>query len=224
MRVNKNQFREKNYPETSFALIDESLEQVREALNHLGPVQNQRNEQEPGVKPQFLEPNPEIFTEAFGSFEVAPIENRLVEHVSLDEKPGLAGPHVLAEVELADPAGDLADFPAVETGVDELRPVFLLVPPELRVRLEDLVEVLLARHVTVRRNVSNPRELSVRAFHQRPERSQNDVVLLSHYKEKKTFFLFFFFLLVIRTGIVSFRGHRENEKKREKESERDGLL
>ena len=184
MRVNKNQFREKNYPETSFALIDESLEQVREALNHLGPVQNQRNEQEPGVKPQFLEPNPEIFTEAFGSFEVAPIENRLVEHVSLDEKPGLAGPHVLAEVELADPAGDLADFPAVETGVDELRPVFLLVPPELRVRLEDLVEVLLARHVTVRRNVSNPRELSVRAFHQRPERSQNDVVLLSHYKEK----------------------------------------
>ena len=189
MRVNKNQFREKNYPETSFALIDESLEQVREALNHLGPVQNQRNEQEPRVKPQFLEPNPEIFTEAFGSFEVAPIENRLVEHVSLDEKPGLAGPHVLAEVELADPAGDLADFPAVETGVDELRPVFLLVPPELRVRLEDLVEVLLARHVTVRRNVSNPRELSVRAFHQRPERSQNDVVLLSHYKEKKNVFL-----------------------------------
>ena len=189
MRVNKNQFREKNYPETSFALIDESLEQVREALNHLGPVQNQRNEQEPRVKPQFLEPNPEIFTEAFGSFEVAPIENRLVEHVSLDEKPGLAGPHVLAEVELADPASDLADFPAVETGVDELRPVFLLVPPELRVRLEDLVEVLLARHVTVRRNVSNPRELSVRAFHQRPERSQNDVVLLSHYKEKKNVFL-----------------------------------
>ena len=189
MRVNKNQFREKNYPETSFALIDESLEQVREALNHLGSVQNQRNEQEPRVKPQFLEPNPEIFTEAFGSFEVAPIENRLVEHVSLDEKPGLAGPHVLAEVELADPAGDLADFPAVETGVDELRPVFLLVPPELRVRLEDLVEVLLARHVTVRRNVSNPRELSVRAFHQRPERSQNDVVLLSHYKEKKNVFL-----------------------------------
>ena len=34
--------------------------------------------------------------------------------------PGLAGLHVLAEVELADTAGDLADFPAMETGIDEL--------------------------------------------------------------------------------------------------------
>ena len=33
--------------------------------------------------------------------------------------PGLAGLHV-PEVELADTAGELADFPAMETGIDEL--------------------------------------------------------------------------------------------------------
>ncbi|KAF3961734.1 hypothetical protein CMV_013677 [Castanea mollissima] len=60
------------------------------------------------------------------------------------------------EVDLADLAGDLADFPTVETGIDKLRLVILLVLLELGVRLEDLVEVLMARHVTVCRNILNP--------------------------------------------------------------------
>ncbi|KAK7827217.1 hypothetical protein CFP56_031314 [Quercus suber] len=55
------------------------------------------------------------------------IKTKEIQHVSLNKKPGLTGPHVLAEVELADPAGDLAYFPAVEIGINELRPVILLI-------------------------------------------------------------------------------------------------
>lgn len=171
-----------NYPIIGFAVINKSLEPLSEKLNHLGPVQNQRNEQKPGVEPQLLEPNaeillPESFGTGIGPLKVVPAKNGLVEDVGLDEEPGLAGPHVLAEVELADPARDLADFPAVQTGLDELGPFLLLVLPEAHVGLEDLVEVVLVVDTSVRWHVANPSELPVRALHQRSESPRNDIVV-----------------------------------------------
>lgn len=102
--------------------------------------------------------------------EVPSAEYGLVEDVSLHQELALAGPHVLAEVQLADSARDLTDFPAVQTGPDQLGAVLLLEFPEARVGLEDLLEqVALAAAVAVGGSVANPSELAVRALHQGSE-------------------------------------------------------
>lgn len=149
-------------------------------VDHLGPVQNDRDEQEPCVEPKLLGPDSQISRRAFRSFEVPPAEYGLVEDVGLDEEPDVAGPHVLAEVQLADSARDLADFPALEAALNQLQPVLLLELPEPRVSLEHLVEEVALARATVCRHVANPSELPVRALHQRPERLQRELVVLGH--------------------------------------------
>lgn len=143
--------------------------------NHLPPINNQRHEQEPRVEPQLLGPRAEILPLLL---EVPPLENRLVEDVGLEEEASLAGPHVLAEVELPNPARDLADLPPVQAGSDELGAVGLLVIPELHVGLEDLVEVVALRSPQGR-EIADSRELAVGVLHQGSEIARD--VFLRHF-------------------------------------------
>jgi len=154
-------------------------------VNHLGPVENDRNKQKARVEPQLLGANTEIFGVGFGSLEVPSAEYGLVEDVGLDEEPALARSRVLPEVQLSDSASDLADFPPPEPALHQLRAVLLLVLPQPCVRLEHLLESVLllllpARAAAVGLHVPNAPELPVRAFHQRAERLQRPLRILGH--------------------------------------------
>ncbi|KAM1107927.1 hypothetical protein EV1_004597 [Malus domestica] len=125
-------------------------------MNRLDLVQNRGKEQTPEVKSQLLEADSDIIlletSETDEAVEVAAAENGLVKDVGLEKESGLAGAHELAEVELADPAGDLTDFPTVQPDDDELRAVLLLVLPQAHVGLEDLAKVVLVVEASVGRN------------------------------------------------------------------------
>nr|GMD53431.1 hypothetical protein Csa_4G026895 [Ipomoea batatas] len=164
--------------ECDFAIVDESLEALNEQFDHLITVQNQGYHQKPGVKPQLLEPGGAIVA---GAVEVLAVENGLVEDVGLEEEASLASAHVLAEVELTDPGRDLADLPALQPRLEQLRPVLLLVLPQPHVGLEHLVKIVRAgRAAAVSRQVPHPTELLLRSLHQRSERARNDVVRRHH--------------------------------------------
>lgn len=173
--------------------------------NHLPPINNQRNEQEPRVEPQLLGPRAEILP-LLPFLEVPPLENGLVEDVGLEEEASLAGPHVLAEVELPNPARDLADLPPVQPRRDELGPVGLLVIPELHVGLEDLVEVVALRSPEGR-EIADSRELAVRVLHQGSEIARH--VFLRHFAT-----VLLPLLVAVRVAVVS---HRRRERERERE-------
>ena len=112
-----------HYPKGSPAILNQSPKAFDEVLNHLGAVENNRNEQKARVEPQLLRANSEIFGVGFGSLEVSSAEYGLVEDVGLDEEPALAAPHVLPEVQLSDSARDLADFPPLHAALHQLRTV-----------------------------------------------------------------------------------------------------
>ncbi|KAL6980975.1 hypothetical protein U1Q18_022611 [Sarracenia purpurea var. burkii] len=75
--------------------------------------------------------------------------NLSTERFIISNRFNILGPHVLPEVELANPGRDLADF---------------LERPRSRVGLEHPVEVVIPSP-SVRRHVTNPSELPVHAFH-----------------------------------------------------------
>lgn len=148
-------------------------------------VQNQSDQQEPRVEPQLLSPNLEIIR--LRHLEVLPAKNRLVEDVRLQQKPGLAGPHVLAEIQLANPAGDLTNLPPLQAGLDELLPVLLLELPEPHVGLERLVEqVALGGASFVRREVADAGILLVRGLHQSAEGPPSRVVAVLRHAAGKS--------------------------------------
>ena len=174
-----------HYPKGSPAILNQSPKAFDEMLNHLGAVENNRNEQKARVEPQLLRANSEIFGVGFGSLEVSSAEYGLVEDVGLDEEPALAAPHVLPEIQLSDSARDLTKFPPLQPALYQLRAVLLLVLPEPRVRLEHLLErvvllLILARAAAIRWHVAYTAELPVRALHQRAEGLQSEVRVLGH--------------------------------------------
>lgn len=152
------------YLQIGKTILNQSREPLDENLHHLRPIQHQRNQQKPRVEPQLLKPNPSIPTIPILLTKIPPVEDGLVENVGLEEEPGLAGAHVLTEVELADPGRDLADLPPPEARLYEFLAVFLLVLPEAHVGLEDLVEVVVRAGPAVGRYVADPGELPVRVL------------------------------------------------------------
>lgn len=119
------------------------LELVEQMLNHVPAIQDQADGDEPGDEPELLVGEAEVVKRASAAavLEVLAGENGVVEDVGLGEVAGLAGPHVLPEIQLGDARRDLADLPPLEAGFHQLLPILLLELPHLRVHLEHLVEI-----------------------------------------------------------------------------------
>lgn len=158
-----------NYPKSGLAIVDKSLQSFRENLNGIRSIQKQRNQQEPRVKPQFLEPRPKILSRILRSLKITSIKNRFIEDIGFNQKLGLTSSHIMPKVKLTDPASDLANFPAVETRFNKLGAKFLLVLPETHISLENLMKVVMVVHTPVGRDVLDPSELPVGALHHSSE-------------------------------------------------------
>lgn len=162
-----------HYRELLPAIVDQSLEPLREHLRHLQPVEHERHHQEAGVEAELLEPHREVGRAGLG--EVAAVENGLVEDVGLEQEADLAAAQVLGVVELPDPGRDLPDLPPLQPRLHQPTPLLLLELPQPGVGLEHLVEgvVVVVGAGGVRRQVPHAGELLVRRLHQAPEQDRD---------------------------------------------------
>lgn len=126
------------FVERPLALIQQVPELAEQLLNHFAAVQEQADHEEPGDEAEVLGGEGRVVGV---EIEVVARENGVVENEGLVEKAGLAGSHVVGEVELSDARGDVADFGSFEAAVHQLLPILLLELPYLSVHFQHFVEV-----------------------------------------------------------------------------------